>query len=153
MSKRSAASILIRLDPRARGALQQQIYSGIRLSILNGVLEPGTRLPSSRALAEELGVSRTTTLLALEQLLAEGYLATRRGSGTFVASELPDDLHHAGPSSPAPEPRHPPLSAPGAVAAAGGATASRPAGPPPAVATGTTRVCPFSPPPWCARYS
>ncbi|HEV3459343.1 MAG TPA: GntR family transcriptional regulator, partial [Thermoanaerobaculia bacterium] len=55
MSKRPAASILIRLDARARGALQQQIYSGIRLSILNGTLEPGTRLPSSRALAEELG--------------------------------------------------------------------------------------------------
>jgi GntR family transcriptional regulator/MocR family aminotransferase len=137
MSKRPAASILIRLDARARGALQQQIYSGIRLSILNGTLEPGTRLPSSRALAEELGVSRTTTLLALEQLLAEGYLATRRGSGTFVARELPDDLHHAGPSSPAPEPKHPPLSARGAAVAAVPPNVRRLVGPPRAFRIGT----------------
>ena len=54
-------------------------------AILGGTLVPGTRLPSSRALADDLSVSRTTTLLAYEQLLAEGYLAARRGSGTFVA--------------------------------------------------------------------
>ncbi|HVR09054.1 MAG TPA: PLP-dependent aminotransferase family protein [Thermoanaerobaculia bacterium] len=137
MGKRPAASILIRLDPRARGALQQQIYSGIRLGILNGVLEPGTRLPSSRALAEDLGVSRTTTLLALEQLLAEGYLATQRGSGTFVARELPDDLHHAAPSGPAPEPKHPPLSARGAALAAVPPAARRLKGPPRAFRIGT----------------
>src|SRR5690348_3666641 len=118
MSKRPAASILIHLDPRRRGALQHQIYGGIRLAILDGILEPGSRLPSSRALAEELGVSRTTTLLALEQLLAEGYLATQRGSGTFVARELPDDLHGSGDAAPAAERKHPPLSARGAALAA-----------------------------------
>ena len=47
-------------------------------------------MPSSRALAEELGVSRNTVLLALEQLMSEGYLETRRGHGTYVAVELPD---------------------------------------------------------------
>ena len=95
-----ATNLLIRLDPRARGALQQQIYAGIRRAILDGVVAPGTRLPSSRALAADLGVSRTTAVLALEQLLAEGYLATRRGSGTFVAQDLPDDLPQ-GPRGPA----------------------------------------------------
>jgi GntR family transcriptional regulator / MocR family aminotransferase len=85
-------SLLIRLDPRHRGGLQRQIYAIIQRAILDGVVGPGTRLPSSRALADDLGVSRTTTLLAVQQLEAEGYLAGRRGSGTFVADELPDDL-------------------------------------------------------------
>jgi GntR family transcriptional regulator/MocR family aminotransferase len=137
MGKRPTSSILIRLDPRARVALQQQIYSGIRLGILNGILEPGMRLPSSRALAEDLGVSRTTTLLALEQLLAEGYLATQPGSGTFVARELPDDLRHVGPSGPAPEPKHPPLSARGAALAAVPPAVRRLRGPPRAFRVGT----------------
>ncbi len=67
-------SLLIRLDPRQRGGLQRQIYASIQRAILDGVLGPGTRLPSSRALADDLGVSRTTTLLAVQQLQAEGYL-------------------------------------------------------------------------------
>jgi len=137
MGKRPASNILIRLDPRARVALQQQIYSGIRLGILNGILEPGMRLPSSRALAEDLGVSRTTTMLALEQLLAEGYLATQPGSGTFVARELPDDLRHVGPSGPTPEPKHPPLSARGAALAAVPPPARRLGAPPRAFRIGT----------------
>src|SRR5215510_7797040 len=70
----------------------QQIYSEIRRAVLDGVVQPGSRLPSSRALADDLAVSRTTTLLAFDQLTAEGYLVGRRGSGTFVAHELPDDL-------------------------------------------------------------
>jgi len=86
------ASLLIRLDPRHRGGLQRQIYASIQRAILDGVVGPGTRLPSSRALADDLGVSRTTTLLAVQQLQAEGYLSGRAGSGTFVADELPDDL-------------------------------------------------------------
>ena len=57
MGQRPATNLLIRLDPRARGALQQQIYSGIRRAILDGVIKPGTRVSSSRALAEDLGVS------------------------------------------------------------------------------------------------
>ena len=94
-----AAGLLVRIDARASEGLQQQVYRGVRREILDGVLPPGTRLPSSRALAEDLNVSRTTTLLAYEQLLAEGYLDARHGSGTFVASELPDDFPpHPSPS-------------------------------------------------------
>ncbi len=81
---------MIRIDERAAEGLQRQVYVAVRRAILAGVLKSGTRLPSSRALAEDLRVSRTTTLLAYEQLLAEGYLETRRGSGTYVAGELPD---------------------------------------------------------------
>jgi GntR family transcriptional regulator/MocR family aminotransferase len=86
------AELLIRIDPHAAERLQRQIYNAVRRAILDGVLGAGTRLPSSRALALDLRLSRTTTLLAYEQLLAEGYLETRRGSGTFVATALPDDL-------------------------------------------------------------
>jgi GntR family transcriptional regulator/MocR family aminotransferase len=89
---RAAAAPLITIDPSSRAPLQQQIYQGLRRAILSGSLTPGTRLLSSRALATELAVSRTTTLLAFDQLLAEGYVSARHGSGTFVAIELPDDL-------------------------------------------------------------
>jgi GntR family transcriptional regulator/MocR family aminotransferase len=108
--RQSAASLLIRIDSPPRGTLQQQIYSGVRAAILEGVLTPGARLPSSRALARDLDVSRTTSLLALDQLRAEGYLTARRGSGTFVADELPDDLPRASALHPAARPSHPPLS-------------------------------------------
>jgi GntR family transcriptional regulator/MocR family aminotransferase len=118
MGQRPATNLLIRLDPSARGALQLQIYTGIRRAILEGVIEPGTRVPSSRALALDLGVSRTTTVLAIEQLLAEGYLTAQRGSGTFVARELPDDLGQTPASGSAPELKHPPLSPRGAALAA-----------------------------------
>src|SRR5258705_3298327 len=87
-----SSELLVQIDARSRVGLQQQIYASIRRTILDGVLRPGTRLPSSRALAFDLRVSRTTTLLAYDQLQAEGYLDARHGSGTFIASELPDDL-------------------------------------------------------------
>jgi DNA-binding transcriptional regulator YhcF (GntR family) len=57
-------SLCIRIDHRASTGLRAQIYGGIRRAILDGVLAPGSQLLSSRALAEDLGVSRTTTLLA-----------------------------------------------------------------------------------------
>ncbi len=112
MSRRPAASLLIHLDhgEQARGTLQEQIYAGMRRSILAGVMRPGTRVPSSRALARDLGVSRTTTQLALEQLEAEGYLAARRGSGTYVAEQLPDDLPAVAPRGQADVRPHPTLS-------------------------------------------
>jgi len=92
---RAPAGLLIRIDPRSRAGLQQQIYTAIRRAILDGVVAPGTQLASSRALADDLCVSRTTTLLAYEQLTAEGYVTTRHGSGTFVAQVLPEDLSRA----------------------------------------------------------
>ena len=60
----ASTSLLIRLDARVRGGLQRQIRASIQRAILDGIVGPGTRLPSSRALADDLGVSRTTTLLA-----------------------------------------------------------------------------------------
>jgi GntR family transcriptional regulator / MocR family aminotransferase len=74
------------------GPLYLQMYRAIRKAILGGKLAPGVRLPSTRTLADELGVSRNIVILAYEQLQAEGYLAPRRASGTFVAAELPDEI-------------------------------------------------------------
>src|SRR5688572_458151 len=77
----------IRLD--GDGPLFRQLYRALRAGIHDGVVSPGTRLPATRTLATELGVSRTTVLLAYEQLAAEGYLDGRRGSGTFAHAVPP----------------------------------------------------------------
>jgi len=69
--------------------LQTQIFDQIRGLILEGRLKPGTPIPATRALAEQLGVSRNTVTLAYEQLIIEGYLQTRRAVGTFVSFDLP----------------------------------------------------------------
>jgi len=79
--------------PRA-GDLAQQL----RRAILEGRVRPGARLPSTRALAESLGCSRALVAAVYEELAAEGYLEARRGSGTYVASELPAVLP-AGPEA------------------------------------------------------
>jgi GntR family transcriptional regulator/MocR family aminotransferase len=68
--------------------LGRQVFAGLREAIVSSILKPGNRLPSTRDLAEQLGVSRTVILLAFEQLLAEGYVEGRRGSGTYVASGI-----------------------------------------------------------------
>jgi GntR family transcriptional regulator/MocR family aminotransferase len=127
---RSPAGLLIRIDGRATEGLQQQVYGAVRRAILDGTLAPGIRLPSSRALAEDLRVSRTTTLLAFEQLLAEGYLVARHGSGTFVAHELPDDLPRQVPRVRAARTKHPQLSRRGVTLVNTPGAARRIGGPP-----------------------
>jgi GntR family transcriptional regulator/MocR family aminotransferase len=86
------------LDRRARSPLHKQIYEAVRQAILNGSLRPGQQLPSSRALAIDLGVSRLPVLTAYDQLLHEGYLDGRIGSGTFVRASIPDDLLQSFPA-------------------------------------------------------
>jgi GntR family transcriptional regulator / MocR family aminotransferase len=73
---------------RRREPLFRQVYQHLRLSILEGTLAAGSRLPSTRDLAEQLGISRTVVVLAYEQLLAEGFVAGRSGSGTYVSAGL-----------------------------------------------------------------
>lgn len=65
--------------------LYRRLFEGLRQRIVSGQLSAGTRLPSSRTLARELGVSRNTVALAFDQLLSEGYLRTVGGAGTYVA--------------------------------------------------------------------
>jgi GntR family transcriptional regulator / MocR family aminotransferase len=77
--------------------IQLQISRQIRELVLNGRLKPQTKLPSTRGLAIELGVARATVVEAYEQLLGEGYLEARKGSGTRVAAELPEALLASAP--------------------------------------------------------
>src|SRR5215467_9682753 len=99
--KRVASGILpfIAVDRRAPKALHRQIYDGYRGAIIDGRLRPRQRIPSSRGLAAELGVSRFPVLNAYGQLLAEGYLESRVGAGTVVSSSLPEQLTSCAPAS------------------------------------------------------
>ncbi len=72
------------LDPNSSSPLHRQLYEGVRDAILRSAVPTGTRLPSTRTLAAGLGVSRNTVMTAFEQLLAEGYVEGRHGSGTYV---------------------------------------------------------------------
>src|ERR1700735_2346216 len=80
----------IELDEASGVPLHRQLYEGLRVAIVGGRGAPGTRLPSSRELAEALGVSRSTIISSFAQLHSEGYLQAATGSGTFVCSELPE---------------------------------------------------------------
>jgi len=89
-------------------AIHRQIYQRLRGAILEGLLRPGQRVPSTRTLSRELGVSRLPVLTAYEQLLHERYLEGRVGSGTFVSPALPDDLLQVpGAGAPRPSPTRP----------------------------------------------
>ena len=68
--------------------LHRQVYAGFRDAILSGGLTPGQQVPSSRALATALGISRFPILDAYSQLSAEGYFESHVGAGTFVASSF-----------------------------------------------------------------
>ncbi len=98
------------LDAALSTPLYQQLYGRLRAAILAGQLERGARLPSTRTLASELGVSRNTVALAYDQLLMEGYIESRVGDGTRVSPQLPDFVATplpTRPRSPHPEPSGP----------------------------------------------
>ncbi|WP_306603594.1 PLP-dependent aminotransferase family protein [Azonexus sp.] len=69
-------------------SLREQLVRFFRKGVADGTLQQGIRLPASRVLAQELGLSRITVSSAYEQLVAEGFLAARRGAGTYVASRM-----------------------------------------------------------------
>lgn len=71
--------------------LQQRLFDRLRGAILSGAIRPGDRLPSTRTLSRDLGVSRNTVVAAVDRLTAEGYLEARVGSGTFVSRSLPEE--------------------------------------------------------------
>lgn len=81
-------------DKNSSPPLHRQIYEALRKAILKGDFRARAKLPSTRFLAAQLGVSRMTVVVAYDQLYAEGYLAGKSGAGTFVASELPEELLH-----------------------------------------------------------
>jgi GntR family transcriptional regulator/MocR family aminotransferase len=87
---RGGISPVIAVDRKAAQPLHRQIYDAYRATILRRNLQPGQQIPSTRALAAELGISRIPVLTAYAQLLAEGYFESRAGAGTFVSSSLPE---------------------------------------------------------------
>ena len=85
-----AVDALVSIDTSLATPLHRQIYDSLRGAIVDGRLRPRTRLPATRALADDLGVSRNTVILAYDQLGAEGYLERRVRGGTYVARTLPE---------------------------------------------------------------
>lgn len=101
------------VDSRSRTPIHRQIYNWYQLEIAEGRLRPGQAVPSTRALAKELKVSRAPVLAAFEQLLAEGYFTASVGSGTRVAetiSELPSTIERGKRRPPAAKGKKRPIS-------------------------------------------
>lgn len=83
-------TLAVSLDPKVDRALHRQLYHAMLHGILEGRLKPGSRLPSTRALAHALNFSRNTIAAGYDQLAAEGYVEGRAGSGTYVTRTLPE---------------------------------------------------------------
>jgi|SRR5579863_8217569 GntR family transcriptional regulator/MocR family aminotransferase len=88
----SGIAPVIKVRPDAPTSLFRQVYEGYHKAILDGNLRGGQRVLSTRALAQELGISRMPVLNAYAQLLAEGYFESRVGSGTIISSSLPERI-------------------------------------------------------------
>src|SRR4026209_2967747 len=100
---------MVRLDRAAAEPLHQQLYRQIRDELASGTFNHNSsRLPSSRALAADFGVSRFTINLALSRLHAEGYLQSKIGSGTFISEALPETFLSARTTRAAPPTERPP---------------------------------------------
>lgn len=101
MSKKITTLPLIHvtLRPELQTPLYRQMYDQLRAAILSGKISPGTRLPSTRTLANELGISRNTVTTAFSQLVAEGYIECRVGSGSYTAPILPEEMRKNNPPS------------------------------------------------------
>ena len=105
---RPSAQLELPLPARRAGvSLQDWLYRELRDAVLNRRLQSGARLPATRDLARQHQVSRSTVVAVFEQLGAEGYVVSRPGSGTVVASTVPDGFLRASP--PKPKPTQPPV--------------------------------------------
>lgn len=95
----------IQVNANSNSTLHDQLVGEISTSITSGRLKAGTRLPGTRALGDQLGVSRNTVLLAFATLVAEGFLETREGSGTYVSEVAPEPVAFEPPPVSLPSPR------------------------------------------------
>ena len=115
----------LRLGDAADGPMNQRLYRAVREAILDGTLPAHTRLPPTRDLAGELGVSRNTVLYAYDQLAAEGCLVSRTGSGSFVADLSADRFIATPPAVGTRAPSPAPAPLPSGVSARGEALLGR----------------------------
>src|ERR1700722_7477800 len=90
MSKQQTFQDLSLNLPFGKQDLWRWLYTELRGAILDGRLKPGARMPSTRSLGKQYSLSRGTVVAAFDQLQAEGYTRTEVGSGTYVASGVPD---------------------------------------------------------------
>lgn len=102
MVKRSGGALLlsIQIDRNTGAAVSHQLLGGLRDLILDGALRAGERLPATRTLASDLGISRTTVVDVYERLTAEGLIESRTGAGTFVSDALNAERPRALPRHP-----------------------------------------------------
>lgn len=92
MSEDAAALSKIKVDPNVGAPVSRQLCDQLRAFIVSGELPAGTRLPSGRDFATQLGISRPTVSWAYHQLSAEGYLEVRSGTGTYVNHRIDEKL-------------------------------------------------------------
>lgn len=91
---------ILSVDRDSAEPMHRQIYGALRRYILDGRIAAQTLLPSTRSLAEDLKVGRNTVIAAYDQLLAEGFIESRGGSGTWVAPIMPDRIMAVAPKRP-----------------------------------------------------
>src|SRR2546429_6926360 len=80
--------LLLRLERRAGVSLERQLLEKLRGAILQGIMQAGWRLPSTRTLASALGISRNIVVAVYDELSVEGYLILRHGSGAYVNDDF-----------------------------------------------------------------
>jgi len=98
--------IPLSVDFQKQSAIQQQVVQHLRRMIQEGALPPGSKVPSTRSLSEQLKVSRGSVVIAYHHLAAEGYLETQSATATFVSRTLPENFTQAKPvkaARPAPD--------------------------------------------------
>ncbi|MDT7787110.1 MAG: GntR family transcriptional regulator / MocR family aminotransferase, partial [Pseudonocardiales bacterium] len=88
----SWANLDFHLDLSGPGGLRHRLTASLREAVRSARLPPGTRLPASRSLAADLGIARNTVAEAYAELVAEGWLTARQGSGTVVAQRVAPPL-------------------------------------------------------------
>lgn len=106
-----AAALALSIDRQRKEQLAVQLSRQLREMILSGRMPRLARLPSSRALAVDLGISRATVVHAYEQMASEGYIEGRHGAGMFVSSALPEQVLQIGVAKPGPAVKPPQASA------------------------------------------
>jgi GntR family transcriptional regulator/MocR family aminotransferase len=108
--KRAAGALLssIQLDRKSSKNISVQLYMALRDILLSGALKPGDRLPASRTMAREAGVSRTTVIDAIDRLISEGMLTSRVGAGTYVSETLISQKPPSNPTGNEPDPTNKP---------------------------------------------
>src|ERR1700681_414282 len=100
--------INVGIDKDSAVPIYQQIIDGLREAVSGGRVVPGSKLPSTRIFAEELGVSRNTVLQVFDTLINEGVLTSRVGDDTYVVERQDADAPQSESPEPAPtEHQHP----------------------------------------------